>query len=244
MLHVLAIEPVIKEDPCEPNPCGQYSNPPRNVGGRCDCSCLPSMIGSPPNCRPECVFNQDCPDDKACKSQKCVDPCPGLCGVNANCKVRNHIPICICSRGYVGDPFSQCRLITSKKCLGGKIFIKIHVFLATRRPIEIIEPCNPTPCGINADCSERNGAASCRCRADYVGNPYIECKPECIVNAECPRHLACVSQKCRDPCPGVCGAYASCTVTSHVPLCQCDPGYTGDAFVACQRITTCKFYFS
>ena len=114
MLHVLAIEPVIEEDPCEPNPCGQYSNPPRNVGGRCDCSCLPGMIGSPPNCRPECLFNQDCPDDKACKNQKCVDPCPGLCGINANCKVRNHIPICVCNRGYAGDPFSQCRLITSK----------------------------------------------------------------------------------------------------------------------------------
>ena len=71
----LPIEPVIEEDPCQPNPCGQYSNPRRNVGGRCDCSCLPGMIGSPPNCRPECLFNQDCPDDKACKSKKCVDPC-------------------------------------------------------------------------------------------------------------------------------------------------------------------------
>ena len=222
----LPIEPVIEEDPCQPNSCGQHSNPRRNVGGRCDCSCLPGMIGSPPNCRPECLFNQDCPDDKACKSKKCVDPCPGLCGLNANCNVRSHIPICICIKGYIGDPFSQCRLSTT-----------------TRRPVEIIQPCNPSPCGINADCTESNGAASCRCRADYTGNPYIECKPECIVNAECPRHLACVNQKCRDPL-GVCGAQASCIVTSHVPLCQCDPGYTGNAFVACQRITTRKSFQS
>jgi hypothetical protein len=103
-----------------------------------------------------------------------------------------------------------------------------------------VQPCNPSPCGTNADCLERNNAAACRCIADYVGNPYIECKPECVVNAECPRDKACVSQKCRDPCPGVCGAYAYCTATNHNAICQCEPGYTGNAFVACQRITTCK----
>ena len=35
--------------------------------------------------------------------------------------------------------------------------------------------------------------------------------------------------------------FASCYVTNHLPLCKCDQGYTGDAFVSCQRITTCKF---
>jgi hypothetical protein len=52
-----AIAPVIEEDPCDPNPCGPYSNPPRNSGDRCDCTCLPGMIGQPPNCRPECQLN-------------------------------------------------------------------------------------------------------------------------------------------------------------------------------------------
>ena len=109
------------------------------------------------------------------------------------------------------------------------------------RPIEVIQPCNPSPCGINAECQERNNAASCKCIADYIGNPYIECKPECVVNAECPRDKACVNQKCKDPCPGVCGAYAYCTATNHNAVCQCEPGYTGNAFIACQRITTRKF---
>ena len=72
------------------------------------------MIGSPPNCRPECVVNSDCPSDKACINRKCQDPCPGLCGVNAYCNVRNHVPICICNQGYIGDPFSQCYRPTSK----------------------------------------------------------------------------------------------------------------------------------
>ena len=111
---ILAIAPVVEEDPCEPNPCGPNSNPPRRNGDRCDCSCLPEMIGSPPNCRPECYINSDCPSDKACISRKCQDPCPGLCGINANCRVRNHVPICVCIRNYEGDPFSRCDRVTSK----------------------------------------------------------------------------------------------------------------------------------
>ena len=108
-----AVRPVIP-DPCVPNPCGPYSHPPRNVNGRCQCSCLPEMIGSPPSCRPECVINSECPSDKSCIRQKCQDPCPGLCGINAYCSVRNHVPICICNQGYIGDPFSRCRRPPSK----------------------------------------------------------------------------------------------------------------------------------
>ena len=119
-------------------------------------------------------------------------------------------------------------------------FINLNYLLATLRP-EIVEPCNPSPCGINAVCQSNTRAASCSCIPDYIGNPYIECKPECVVNAECPRDLACIGQKCKDPCPGICGVFASCYVTNHLPLCKCDQGYTGDAFVSCQRITTRKF---
>ena len=111
----LLVEPVEAVDPCNPNPCGPNSEPPRSVGERCQCQCLPEMLGSPPNCRPECQINADCPTDKACINRKCQDPCPGLCGVNAYCRVRNHIPICVCNQGYIGDPFSSCYLKPSKK---------------------------------------------------------------------------------------------------------------------------------
>ena len=219
--YILVVPVVVEDDPCVPNPCGDYSRPPQRNGNRCDCSCLPGMTGNPPNCRPECVINPDCPSDKACQNQKCIDPCPGTCGINAQCRVRNHIPICSCNRNYYGDPFSVCNPTTT-----------------TPRPIQIIQPCRPSPCGINADCTERNSAASCKCIRDYIGNPYVECKPECISNPECPSNLACVNQHCVDPCPGVCGANAYCVVTNHVAQCRCDPGYTGDAFISCQRITT------
>ena len=109
-----AIEPVVADDPCDPNPCGDNALPPRQIGDRCQCSCLPEMIGSPPNCRPECVVNSDCPSALACINRKCQDPCPGLCGQNAYCRVRNHVPICVCNQGYIGDPFSSCYLKPSK----------------------------------------------------------------------------------------------------------------------------------
>ena len=108
-----AIEP-IEVDPCEPNPCGSFSLPPRVVGDRCVCNCEPHMIGTPPNCRPECVVNSECPQESACITQRCQDPCPGLCGINAYCRVRNHVPICACNQGYEGDPFSRCNRITSE----------------------------------------------------------------------------------------------------------------------------------
>ena len=95
-------------NPCVPSPCGPNSEC-RDIGNTPSCSCLASFIGSPPNCRPECTIHADCSSDRACINTKCRDPCPGSCGVSAVCSVLNHIPICTCIDGYVGDPFTSCR---------------------------------------------------------------------------------------------------------------------------------------
>ena len=236
---MISVAPTIVEDPCQPNPCGPNSNPPRNLGTTCHCTCLPEMIGSPPNCRPECVVNSECPQDKACINRKCLDPCPGLCGVNAYCSVRNHVPLCICNQGYIGDPFSSCYRPTSKiSCRSNYCSLPTDFLATTPRPE--IDPCRPSPCGINAECSNRNGVGYCTCYPGLQGDPYIECKPECSINPDCPTTLACVRNKCVDPCPGVCGVRASCRVQSHSPQCTCDPGYIGDPFSACYPPPTSK----
>lgn len=124
---------------------------------------------------------------------------------------------------------------------------------------EPINPCNPSPCGANAVCKERNGAGSCLCLPEYFGDPYAGCRPECVQNSECDRSKACVNNKCKDPCPGVCGINASeytaknikyisfsftsnkqtkicsvvCRAQNHAPTCYCDVGYIGDPAVAC-----------
>ena len=96
-------------------------------------------------------------------------------------------------------------------------------------------PCNPDPCGINADCTPIGTERfDCTCIPGYFGNPYAECRPECTINSDCPKYLACVNQKCVDPCPGSCGINALCNVVNHDPYCSCPRGYSGDAFVECR----------
>lgn len=103
------IQPQIT-DPCTPSPCG-----PNSVcqvrDEKVTCGCLANMIGTAPNCRPECVVNSDCPSNRACVGQKCVDPCPGSCGFNADCRVANHQPVCTCQPKFTGDPYASCRPI-------------------------------------------------------------------------------------------------------------------------------------
>lgn len=102
-----------------------------------------------------------------------------------------------------------------------------------RDPVEFIAPCDPSPCGANAVCREQNGAGSCSCIEDHFGDPYMGCRPECIMNSDCPSSKACLRNKCVSPCPGTCATNAECKVLNHIPQCYCIPGYTGDPFTYC-----------
>ena len=113
----------------------------------------------------------------------------------------------------------------------------MHIFLLDQTlPVETREPCNPSPCGPNAVCREKNGAGSCTCIEDYSGDPYQGCRPECVLSTDCPSNRACVRNKCQDPCPGTCGINADCQVINHLPACTCRPGYTGDPYLYCNTI--------
>ena len=100
----------IPPNPCTPSPCGPNSQC-QVVSGQAQCGCVPGMIGSAPNCRPECVLSSDCTSNRACINQKCVDPCPGTCASNAECRVVSHSPVCSCVTGFTGNAFSDCRPI-------------------------------------------------------------------------------------------------------------------------------------
>lgn len=93
-------------------------------------------------------------------------------------------------------------------------------------------PCVPSPCGPYSQCKVSGESPSCSCLPEYVGVPPF-CKPECIGNSECASHLACINQKCKDPCPETCATNAECRVISHTPQCFCSIGYTGDPFTSC-----------
>lgn len=210
-------EPELKRDPCSPSPCGPNSQC-RQGEGHAVCSCLQGYAGSPPSCRPECIVSSECESRKACVNQKCTDPCLGSCGLGARCEVINHSPICSCPQGQTGDPFRSCYDIP-----------------IVREP-EIVEKprdvCQPSPCGPNSECQSTGSAPICRCLQGYIGNP-PNCRPECIINPDCPTNQACINNKCRDPCPGSCGTHAECRVISHAVTCTCAQGFTGNPFIQC-----------
>ena len=119
----------------------------------------------------------------ACINTQCQDPCPGSCGISAQCVVERHNPVCTCPPGFIGNPFDRCVL--------------------DERPPPNPDVCNPSPCGTNTLCTVLDGGAVCECmNSGYIGNPLVACKPECVLNTECPTTQACINQKCRDPCPG------------------------------------------
>jgi hypothetical protein len=91
------------------------------------------------------------------------------------------------------------------------------------------DPCNPSPCGANAQC--RDGV--CTCLPEYRGDPYSACRPECVQNPDCPLDKVCLRNKCYDPCTGVCAQNAKCTVINHTPMCSCPDGMSGNAFAVC-----------
>lgn len=101
-------------------------------------------------------------------------------------------------------------------------------------------PCNPSPCGMNARCYVENGAGFCICITNYHGDPYIACRPECVFNNDCPKEKACINNICQNPCQGLCGKNSICRVINHTPKCSCPPSMTGNSFDACFEKDSCK----
>lgn len=140
--------------------------------------------------------------------------------------------MCSCLPNYEGNAFVQCRPIQGLfekdssfgRCYNGCVLA-----------LPVADPCSPNPCGPNSQCREINGQAVCSCVPGFIGSPPT-CRPECVVNSECPLNEACNNQKCKDPCPGTCGISARCEVVSHNPICSCPPRFSGDPFIRCSPI--------
>ena len=60
--------------------------------------------------RGECQHDIDCPDNRACIENQCLDPCivHSPCGKSALCETTSHRPVCRCPSGWAGDPHIEC----------------------------------------------------------------------------------------------------------------------------------------
>lgn len=223
---IVATSPAVY-NPCIPNPCG--------ANAKCDdgvCTCLPEFQGDPyEGCRPECILSNDCANNKACVRNKCIDPCPGICGQGAECAVLNHIPVCTCPTGYKGNAFVACLVEKGLNFNMVHFYPSISILLVSSP----VNSCVPSPCGPNSQCREINSQPVCSCLQGFSGTP-PSCRPECVTSAECPLNQACINQKCTNPCLGSCGINALCQTINHNPICSCPPKFTGDPFVRCVNI--------
>ena len=111
----------------------------------------------------------------------------------------------------------------------------------TEKPENPPRPCDSLICGTSAQCRVESGLAKCFCPPSYLGDPYTACRPECVVNSECPADKTCSQKKCVDPCAGTCGSNAECRVSNHIPVCSCAQGFSGDPYSSCQPLPViCK----
>lgn len=120
--------------------------------------------------------------------------------------------------------------------------IIIQKIVAKPEPRPSQNPCVPSPCGPNSICRVVGDSPACSCLPNYVGRA-PQCRPECVINSECPSTLACINERCSDPCIGACGIHTYCTVLNHRSVCQCENGYTGDPFSGCTERPKCKNSF-
>ncbi len=219
------------------------------------CTLLPFAVE-----QPECLVDEDCPLHEACDrvSQTCGDPCRSqTCGTNAECQVNTHRPTCTCRPQYEGNPYKACHLrkrITKgpslqRPSLQTSPMPSFFFPLPPPPPAgcksdyecrdneacinrDCQNPCLYEECGVNAFCETVGHHPRCRCHENHIPDPdpYTRCRPyECLRNEDCVDTLACVDEKCEDPCD--CADNADCTRRNHRGICNCRPGYTGDAYV-------------
>jgi hypothetical protein len=119
----------------------------------------------------ECKINQDCPDDKVCNSEECVDPClTTTCGQNADCQASFHSSKCICRPGLQGNPYVKCIEVECRKdsdC-GDKE-------RCDKSKQECVPLCTGNPCAQGARCDARNHRETCTCNRPLQGDGYAYC---------------------------------------------------------------------
>ena len=234
------------------NPCASNAQC-YSTNHQAACRCPPGLEGDPyVECvRVECRINQDCSENSACISNRCVNPClyENPCSQHATCTVQNHIAKCQCPPGWVGNPLVSC----SPKEEPDLVSPEPECYVDGDCPDDtacLNERCeNPcfslSPCDHTAICTVVNSlpfrTMICSCREGWVPDTQTKCKPVelpnppgCARDDDCPNGEACVNRQCVNPCD--CGSGASCFIENHRPICVCPPGFIGDPQIACEPV--------
>ena len=125
----------------------------------------------------ECLVDKDCPLDKACRSQECVNPClTTQCGSRATCEVDFHTAICVCPPGLQGNPQAACIEAGCRQDTDCSTDEKCDYVPGSQYTRKECQPlCNPGNCAFGADCTARNHRETCSCRPPLTGDGYASC---------------------------------------------------------------------
>lgn len=176
-----------------------------------------------------CETDLECDPNTACINAVCKDPC--ACGLNADCSIVDHKPVCTCKPNFYGDPKVECVTVG---CTSDSECAETHACrLGDCTPV-----CGPDhwPCGGDAVCKGVSHQPTCRCPEGLTGDPYETCNAvECTDDSECPPTKACINKICQNTCAinNPCEETAVCEVVDHVVDCTCPAGTVGDRGTAC-----------
>lgn len=169
----------------------------------------------------------------------------GACGVNALCKTVLHRPRCSCPNCYIGRPNVECK--PDPKCdeintprpadptltSSCRTDNDCHESLRCDRNGQCNDPCEDQNfiCEKNKKCEARRHRPVCVCKGGFTVNEYgeLNCAPEqreCNVDDECASNMACIDNRCKNPCVDSrgnppCAADKACQVYDHKPICIC-----------------------
>lgn len=119
----------------------------------------------------ECKADNDCPYDKACINENCLNPCiSNTCGRGAECVVQVHAAQCRCPAGTQGNPLLSCIAGVcqyNEDCADHEACDRLN---RVCRPV-----CDEDTCAETATCVGREHQPKCECPIGTTGNPFVEC---------------------------------------------------------------------
>jgi len=147
------------------------------VQGRCrlqcnaDNQCPQGQMCRQNTCVAGCRSSVDCAVEEACLNGRCSNPCKNnTCGSNAECRVSDHRPVCLCPNGFGGNPTSEC--IKNECQVDTDCDMDNHCL-----ENQCVNPCLVNgACGINAMCRVVLHKPQCLCPPGYYGNAQVQCK--------------------------------------------------------------------
>lgn len=213
--------------------------------------------------RVECESHEDCPAEKACINQACIEVCSlrESCGQSALCQPVQHHARCVCPQCHSGDPRVAC--IPDPKCqettpVPPKMKCRVNSHCPSSQSChggECRDPClmSAPTCDPNKVCRVRNHRPQCVCKYGFSlsSSGELRCAPEqseCRRDADCPSNEACINNKCQTPCaPGICSKNRTCLVLDHKPVCVCTENCHPEVFIClrdagCPPSLTCRNY--